>query len=244
MNQPLNIQNIESAIFSALESAESSIFHMTDEIGSEIHPEYLTTANICFKLAEKKGLFSIKKPIIKAEVQTRIIERQIQEFSKKRAIISRNGRVDIEVVDASSLFEKPRIIIEAKGFIKIKKDGGLYKASFDELKKDTDRNKEIIDACITYNAGPIFTASTFYVNDENSMTEGTARKEKAKIEKALQSIKPNNIKFNFGVKLKTMACSTLYPDSHIPEISVDGESPEEVSNPPKHIICGIIYMHS
>ncbi|WP_150113262.1 hypothetical protein [Methylobacter tundripaludum] len=217
---------------------------MTDEIGSPIHPEYLTTANICSQLAREKTKLGINKPIINAEVQTRIIERQILQFSKKRSLISRNGRVDVEVVEGCGMIQKPRIVVEAKGFLQFKQNGDIYKGSFDEISKDIYRNKQIVSACIAQNTGPICAASTFFVKDQNSLTEGQGSAFLELIKQKLLALKPTDISYTFDVELKTMTCSNLYSDTHIPGVSIDGEMPEEELNPPSHIICGVIYMHS
>jgi hypothetical protein len=149
---------------------------MTDEIDEDIVPEYLTTAAVCYALADHiKGHGLRGLVTVRAEELTRLLwgKFQLPAFlggkrkSDLKANSDRPGNVDISMAIKRSAFEQTFAVVETKGFLKFGENGDLYKHSRGEIKKDLLRNTEFIVGHA--GRGVEYSAFTFYLRDVQSV---------------------------------------------------------------------------
>jgi hypothetical protein len=157
----LEAAEIRDAVRAGLYRAWHNHFVMTDEIDEDIVPEYLTTAAVCYALADHiKGHGLRGLVTVRAEELTRLLwgKFQLPAFlggkrkSDLKANSDRPGNVDISMAIKRSEFGE---------------NGDLYKHSRGEIKKDLLRNTEFIVGHA--GRGVEYSAFTFYLRDVQSV---------------------------------------------------------------------------
>lgn len=156
-----------------MKDAWSNIFLMTGRLDSEVKPEYITTAAICFSLAKDTGFMSGGLGLsVKAEhAVDKLCRAAALSVGKNKVNIRllelRWGRVDISLSQEVNGFCVPCAIIENKSYVRLKiyydNRVDLYGSDWDKVGEDIKRNVDILRSEI----GDVVsnTASTFYVSN-------------------------------------------------------------------------------
>lgn len=171
--QPLAQKDFVDYLKKGIRNAWHNIFLMTGNLNEEVRPEYITTAAICFSLAENAGFMNNGRGlIVKAEHGVDKLFKMAEiAIGKDRINIKnmdiRKGRVDISLSQEINGWCVPCAVIENKSYVRLlKKDFGeveLYGSDWGKVAEDIRRNLAIIHS----EAGEAVTntAATFYVSN-------------------------------------------------------------------------------
>ncbi|ENU80120.1 hypothetical protein F975_01873 [Acinetobacter sp. ANC 3789] len=186
-NKIINANSIHYALVKGLHDTWNEQFYMTDDPYNNLRPEYLTTASVCYSLADFVSSTQLRGYIIvRAEELTKKIWKDLnlvkslnrnKRKNKKKKIkfkkdSARKGNTDITLFQKLNGHECPFAIIENKEYLKFTKQYKMYSASRNEFKKDIKRNIEFLNATRFPNTiGIEYTAFTFFINDTYSTTE-------------------------------------------------------------------------
>lgn len=156
-----------------MKDAWNNIFLMTGRLDSEVKPEYITTAAMCFSLANNAGIMHGGEGLlVKAEHDViRLCRAAALAVGQSKVDISllelRRGRIDISLSQEINGFCIPCAIIENKSYVRLKSSANdkvdLYGSDWDKVGEDIKRNVDILQSEI----GEVVssTASTFYVSN-------------------------------------------------------------------------------